>query len=178
MGQTLIIYRVPAAHFKQIQQANHWEAVTSVATGEAGFDGSFQALQYLLGKTGVAENLDSLLFYPEIELAQGQQVHDVDFESMDGEEIFEYYSDAITYTDPETVRLLWQTLQPISVEQLSGLYNSQELVSSKVYPWNWHDNESEDYAFNRRHVTQDYQALREFYEAASRAGEYVFCLGA
>jgi hypothetical protein len=175
MSQILSIYRVPAAHFEQIQKANHWEAVTSVATGEIGFQGSEPAIEYLLSKAGIAEDLASALIYPSIELTQGQYVHDIDFDAMDEDELFEYYSNALTYTSLETVNLLWQKIQPISVEQIGAMYNSLELREKNL--GSWHDNESEDHAYNRRHITQDYQALREFYEAASRAGEYVFCLG-
>lgn len=176
MSQILNLYRVAAACFEQIQQANHWEEVTSVATGEIGFQGSEPAIEYLLRKVGVAEYLASTLFYPSVELTQDQYVHDIDFDVMDGDELFEYYSNALTYTSPETVGLLWQAIQPISVEQISYMYNSFELRENHF--GNWHDNESEEYAYNRRHVTQDYQALRQFYEVASRAGEYIFCLGA
>jgi hypothetical protein len=176
MSQILNLYRAPAAHFEQIQQANHWEAVTSLATGEIGFQGSEPAIEYLLRKAEIAEDLASTLFYPSVELTQDQYVHDIDFDAMDGDELFEYYSNALTYTSPETVSLLWQAIQPISVEQISDMYNSLELRENHL--GSWHDNESEDHAYNRRHITQDYQALREFYEAASRAGEYVFCLGA
>lgn len=176
MSQILNLYRVSAAHFEQIQQANHWKAVTSVATGEIGFQDSMPAIEYLLHKAGVAEDLASTLFYPSVELIQGQHVHDIDFDAMDGDELFEYYSNVLTYTSPEMVSLLWQAIQPISVEQIGSLYNSLELRENNF--GSWHDNESEDHAYNRRHLTRDYQALLEFYEAASRAGEYVFCLGA
>lgn len=176
MSQILNLYRVAAAYFEQIQQANHWEAVTSVATGEIGFQGSEPAIEYILRKAGVSEDLASTLFYPSVELTQGQYVHDIDFDAMDGDELFEYYSNVLTYTSPETVSLLWKVIEPISVEQISTMYNSLELRENQL--GSWHDNESEDHVYNRRHLTQDYQALRQFYEAASHASEYVFCLGA
>jgi hypothetical protein len=175
MSQILNLFRVPAAHFEQIQQANHWESVTTVATGEIGFQGSEPAIEYLLSKAGVAEEFASALFYPSVELTQGQYIHDIDFDAMDEDKLFEYYSNALMYTSPETVSLLWRKIQPISVEQISAIYNSLELREKNL--GSWHDNESENQAYNRRHITQDYQTLREFYEAASHAGEYVFCLG-
>jgi len=161
-------------HFEEIQQANDWQLVARLATNEIGFDGSFQALEYLLIKAGVTEDAASTLFYPSVELVQGKEVHDIDVDAMDGDELFDYYSNALTYTMPKTVGLLWQAVQAISVEQISSLYNSQELRAKGIYPWNWHDDESENQAFNRRHITQDYQALQKFYEAASHAGDYVF----
>lgn len=182
MGQSLALYRVAASHLEALKASNKYKAVLAVAAGSVVFDKTFQGLEYLLTKAGMEASTVSTLLYPSKPLDEDRasSFRHINMETATDDELlalYDYHTDAICYTAPPEVEILWNELQRISPEQLGVLYSSQELNEQGIYPRNWHDNEGPDYAFNRSDTVSEYRNLRAFYEQASAAGNYVFSPG-
>ncbi|RYE90336.1 MAG: DUF1877 family protein [Cytophagaceae bacterium] len=174
MGQQVGLYRVRPEDFPIIKRENSWQTVLRLATGNVEFDGSFMALEFLLQKSELTQETADTLFYPSEVVAPNQLFEEFAFDTdEEANQLLDYYAGRITYTTPSACQALWNALQQVSVDQLSSLYNSRELRDADIYPTVWHDDERENQAFNRRHITQDYAALRHFYEAAATFGEYI-----
>lgn len=175
MSQTLVLCRLSAIDFAAVQQENSWQVMYQLAIEQLGLDSSFMAIEYLLQLAGLSAELASAAVYPPHVLAPDEAFEAGDYEDPDA--LLAHFEARLTYATPATCQQVWWHLQQVTAEDISRLYNARKLNADGIYPNCWHDDESENLAFNRRYVVEHYALLRDFYKAAATAGEYVLSAG-
>lgn len=182
MGMSLVLFRIAATHFVEIKAENKPEAVIALATGSVSFDKTFHGLEYLLVKAGLPQATVNTLLYPNTALDEEKaaQSADFDFENADEDAVMravDYFDEAISYIAPVEVTAMCQALASVTAEQFGAAYSSRELNEAGIYPENWRNNEAPNNAFNRTDTVAEFLHLQQFYQQASKAGDYVFFLG-
>lgn len=172
MGQAATLYRVSPATFKQLENIDDNRPFdASSAKDYFTFDGSSTALEYILSKQQetITASLVSEIFNPS------QSLGSETFETLLPEEQFEFYENSkwIPFIDPLTVSKLDAFFKEISTDKIQAMYNAEELNENSIYPEIWHNDNSDDLAFNRKHLTDDFIQLKEMIKHANEDGDYV-----
>jgi hypothetical protein len=116
---------------------------------------------------GIVENL----FHPEDYLGEKPDYENMDFDQV----VFNEFDDnSIGFLAPSQILEMDNLLRIITSNGLEKSYDSSELNASGVYPEIWHDNESNDQAFNKRHIAEGIGQLKSILERAKRNGNYIF----
>lgn len=174
MGQSASLYRINESNFQEITEDFKDQDVYNIAIECKVFQKSFEGLRFVLSKNQSVENANLIqeIFFPEKFLGK-----EIDYSSLDFENIpddYDFDSNAISYHDPEKVHSINLILSAITIEKFKELFDPNELNKNDIYPGNiWNDETSEDYAFNERHMTEEFIVLKTLFMNAKNEGDYI-----
>jgi hypothetical protein len=165
MSQSATLYRISQKTFFEVQSAPEISFDVALAKDNETFDGSFLALEFILSKSFAAV---TKLFNPTNHLGKK------DFENLSIEEQFENYESGLTVSviSPDTVSEMNELLTQVSESTIR--YDSQELNDNDIYPQVWHDNNSHDQVYNKRHILEDLIKLKTILKKAEIENDYIF----
>lgn len=163
MSQSATFYRLDKNDFSALENIRvfDWYAQQK---GYVVLSGTHEGLRYLLKKkTGdLANEFIDELFYPLLYLEKG----DPEMENVPSEK-------AIFYHPPITVTDIMKFLETWNVEDITAVFDPTELNTKGVYPCNWHNNESSQFAYNLRALLLAFQDLKDFFRTVAKEEQYV-----
>jgi hypothetical protein len=174
MSQSSTLYIVTQETFKEIEKANGKKISPSKLTNTFfTFQGSSMALEFLLskGRDESTKKLIEEIFNPQSCIGISD-VSMMDFNSIEEEELWNLL-DGVVYISPEKGQLISSILDSIIEEEISNNYNSDELNNGGIYPEIWHDDNSEDQAFNQKHILEDFKELKSLLKKAAENQDYI-----
>ncbi len=163
MGQSATLYRINKNTFEQLCQ-DPVRFKPDLAEGRAVFEQNFQGLIFLLNKvvSAVDHSLINEIFYPNDFLGSKEDV-----DALNGSDGLSFSEqEPIGYLKLEKVMAISDFLYHIDKEQLLHTYDPEEFNRHEVYPRVWHNNESADQAFNKRHLAEGFDELVKLFGEA------------
>lgn len=126
------------------------------------------ALEFILSKDQDDSTIEQIqeIFSPSQTIG-GQNIGIEDLESF---EEFDFDDMPIPYLDTETIGNIHNTLEKITTSEIESQYDAEELNSNGIYPDIWQDGNSQDQAFNFRHISEDFIALKSIIKKAAEEG--------
>lgn len=176
MSQSATLYSVIPEKFLEVEKANGKKVKPLQLTDEyICIQGSFDAIVFILskGRTQLQQALISEIFAPKAGIG-GTDISTIDFASIEEEELWNLM-DCVEYLSPDKVQAVSTLLETITEQEVSNSYNAQELNTNGIYPEVWHDDNSEDQAYNKRHVLEDFTELKFFFQKAAMCQNFVLC---
>ncbi|WP_316793769.1 DUF1877 family protein [Pedobacter frigoris] len=169
MSISVTFYRLSEQAIKRLNESLKFDADS--AKSYATFNGSLEAVAYLLSKqkdNSIVELLNEIL-------SPKQAIGIQDLSSLDPLELFELYSAdrLFPYLSPQKISKLLGVFSEFSATDISSAYNSNELNMHKVYPEIWHDDNSENQAYNERHLLDDFERLKKIFSSAKDEQDYI-----
>jgi len=89
------------------------------------------------------------------------------------EEDFDKFEGAVYYLAPEKIQLIQIYLQNIDGKYIDQNYDSNAMNALGIYPEAWHDEATQDHAFNRTQLKEDLQYLKNIFTAANSENNYL-----
>lgn len=176
MSQSATLYPISQESFAIIEKAKGKNVRPFDYTSEyETFQGTFMGLEFVLSKDRDKATISLIeeIFNPKKTVGQAD-TNNLDFSKLSQDEL-ESLTDFISYLSPEKVEKINNILTKISEQEVADKYNSEELNTNEIYPWCWHDDESEDQAFNKKHLLQDFKLLKDFFNKAASNKNYILC---
>jgi hypothetical protein len=136
-----------------------------MTTDHKTFDQNFEGLIFLLHKINSASprGLIDGIFFPTQYLGN-KLVGSEEVLGSSSEDILP--DESISYLDFEKVKAIKLFLDQVDTDLLLNTYDADELNDKGVYPCIWHNDESPDQAFNRRHIKEGLESLKELFDDA------------
>ncbi|WP_291724983.1 DUF1877 family protein [Bernardetia sp.] len=173
MGQGIGIYEISEDKFEQLAK-NPASFEESMTTDSAFFEGNFEGVLFILQK--VVDNqykeYISEVFYPNEHI--GESIIDF-FASLEGEydDSLDFEDNAISYLPPKRVYFLNEILSEVNKQTFLSLYDAQELNDNGIYPEMWHNEETKHKAYNRLHIEEGFDSLRQLFNKAANNKTYL-----
>jgi Domain of unknown function (DUF1877) len=173
MGMILNIIEIDSEDFQKYN-GNPLEFNYDAALSSISLEKNYDGIRYLLNKydfEGI-ELLGDKIINPH-EVLGGP----IDFDSLDLENYddLDKILDQISFISNTDVKMLNSYLKDIDKTKLLDLYHSKELNTNDIYPAIWHDDESEDLGYNRRHIENGFDRLFELYAKVANNSNFI-CL--
>jgi len=170
MSQSATLYLISNSNFEKLKNDSDF---SKMADEYETFEQNFEGLTYILTKAlpKDSETLINEIFNPIEFIGEPQDFENIDFDDFDEDLIFG--NKTIYYLSPEKVVLINGLLQPLNDSTIGNLYDSKELNNNGVYPEVWHDDESEDQAFNKRHIIEGVNSLKTIFTKAKDKQYYI-----
>ena len=174
MGQSLSLYKVSRQDFENvIADKTNVPKLPSLSYDSTFIDKSFQGLEYVMKKCVTEDKyqLISELFYPNNSISdRDYDLDENEIDNLSEEEYNNYFSwlekGFFLYLTPLKVKELDSLLATINTIAFSDNFNADEMNEQNIYPWNWNNDTAEDSAFNKRHLTEDFVTVKDFFEKA------------
>jgi hypothetical protein len=162
MGQAATLYRIGQDQFNRLQN-NSAGFTIKMTLDHKTFDQNFEGLIFLLTKVSPSPMHDLIheIFYPGNSLGDATRFEQGDFDPLSDE-----FAEPIRYLNTENIRATKLFLDGVDERQLLSMYDSKELNDNGIYPGVWHNDESADQAFNRRHIQEGFQSLKQLFDEA------------
>lgn len=130
-------------------------------------------IEFILKKSfdSIHHEIIAQIFNPEEFLGDKPDYNKIKFDEIDFSEIEDK---SISFLSPNEISIIDNLLNSISESEIQKKYNSSELNSNGIYPDIWHDDESNDKSFNRRHICEGIKQLKSIFNRAHRKGNYIF----
>jgi len=172
MSQSATLYRISQYNFEQLERSHgnkHFEIGSSKSY--ATFQGSFMGLEFILAKKRDTSTIDLVneIFNPKNVL--GQQ----EFDSLLPEEKFEFYENGklIPYLNTATIARLNDFLNKVSETDIHLNYDAKELNANGIYPGVWHNDNSENMAYNKRDILEGLIDLKAIVSQAEKEKDFI-----
>jgi hypothetical protein len=168
MSQSATLYRISQDYFNQLEQSGNRKKfnIITIAKNYMIFHGSFMGLEYVLSKGKDAKIAELLreLFSPKQALG-GQE-----FDRLSPLEQLSFYESGnyIPYLDTVTISRLNDFLDTISEADIHSNYSATELNEYGIYPEVWHNDNSPNQAYNKKHLLDDFTGLKTIIKQASQ----------
>ena len=78
--------------------------------------------------------------------------------------------------EPSMITKIGRLIKDFAEKDIHSRYNSKELNDNDIYPSNWHNVNSEDQAFNLRHLIEDFRELNKIFNQAIISKDYILVL--
>lgn len=172
MSQSATLYRISQGTFIQLENlGNDTSFDMSSANSCVTFEGSFLGLTYVLSKNrnDLDQELINGIFNPA-KLLGAENVESLPFEDQ-----FELYDSEglIQYQDPLMISSINRLLNGVSETDFGLNYDAKELNDNEVYPYVWHNDNSADKIFNKRHLLEEFIELKSFLLQAEKEQDYI-----
>lgn len=145
--------------------------LSSCAKNYATVQQSFMGIEFILAKGQDNETVElaNELFYPK------QQLGGQEFETMTPEEQFEFYESGnfMPYLDTPKIIKINEVLKKVSEADIDSRYDAEELNKNGIYPEVWHNDNSFDKAFNKRHIIEGITELKTIFQQAQQDKDYM-----
>ena len=150
MGQSATLYRISQDEFDQLRK-EPTSFKMEMTLGHKTFEQNFEGLIFLLTKvsSSAMHALIHEIFYPSESLGKSPGFEQSDFDPLADDFFFD---ESISYLNREKILATKFFLDGVDEHQLLSTYNAKELNDNGIYPGVWHNDESADQAFNRRHA--------------------------
>jgi Domain of unknown function (DUF1877) len=79
----------------------------------------------------------------------------------------------IPYLEPDKIIEINNLLDKFSEDKIREFYNSKELNQYGIYPQVWHNDNSENLAFNERNLTEDFSIMKSIFKEAENENDYI-----
>lgn len=171
MGLSITLYQIDQITFEKAA-ANPAHFDEDGAIGYEHFEKNFDGIRFLIGKYHPNEdqNLINEIFYPKSYL--GEKIDDIDYSTVEDFSFLD--KPRIEYLPIEKVKSINTLLKKTNIEKLLTLYDYNELNGNGIYPGIWHDDESPNKAFNKRHIAEGLKELQACFEVATENNYYIF----
>lgn len=172
MSQSATLYRISQDNFEQLERSKGNQRFDMDSSKNfATFQGSFMALEFILAKGRDTSTIDIVneLFNPKNVL--GQQ----EFDSLPPEEKFEFYESGklIPYLNTATIAGLNDLLDKVSETDIHLNYDAKELNDNGIYPGVWHNDNSENMAYNERDILEGLAELKAIVSQAEKEKDFI-----
>jgi hypothetical protein len=168
MSQSATLYRITQNNFERVVEANG-KKINPVEISEdySTYGGTFMALPFVLSKNQNADrsNLINEIFDPKQDIGAAD-ASQFKFEEMEEDEIWDLL-DCVSYIPSDRVKENNEILKDFSEVDIHNNYDPAELNNNGIYPQVWHNDDSSGYAFDKRHLIQDLNELKRFFQVAS-----------
>jgi len=172
MGQSSTLYEINKSDFSRIENDTSLFKPDISKSYEI-FEQNFSGIEFILKKTvdkKMTEKIDGI-FNPKQCLGEPVDYENIDFTQIDFSEIED---NSINYLNPELIKEINTVLNSISTNEFIDKYNSTELNKNGIYPEVWHDDESDDQAFNKRHIAEGIEQLKSILNRTEENENYIF----
>lgn len=171
MSQSVNLYRISRDEFQKFSLNKNSYNFNFSNGNSSVFDQNFEGLNFLFllyYKEQLPEVLKHL-FYPQEFVGE-----EIDFEEIDYDNLDDFpESNAIYFLNPERVTEVDTILNIMDNEKVINFYNSDNFNLNDIYPTTWHNNESEDQAFNKKHLEEGLNLLKKTISQASKNEDYI-----
>lgn len=172
MSQSATLYEISKKEFQKLENdpsCFRFDIAEQYETFEQNFDG----LLFVLTKcvTEDKKEMINLIFYPSNFLGESIDFDSIDFDSLDNLSILG--NETISFLTSEQVGELKNILSQIDKTEFLKNYIPQELNENGVYPEIWHEDESSEQAFNKRHLEEGFDALCKLFNQAGKNENYI-----
>lgn len=171
MSQSASLYPITPSEFELLKQEADLDQLQDISFRAEVFEQNFEGLQYLLTKFFKGDDLNviNLIFSPTEFLGE-----EIDYTAIEFDEDFDEVEQPLFYVSPANVAAVNTLLQTVNDDEFADIYNADELNENEVYPEVWHNDESDDQAFNKRHLSEGLRYLKQLFNDAAANGNYVF----
>lgn len=176
MSQSATLYSISAESFALIEKANGKKVQPAeYATRSVTFQGTFMGLEFILLKDQdkSSTSLIEEIFNPKKTLGQKDTTR-LNFSRLSEDEVEDLY-DFIYYLPADKVGKITAILNKITDQQVGDNYNAEELNANEIYPGCWQNDNSENQAFNKGNIKEDFRELKDFFNQAMWDKHYVLC---
>jgi len=176
MSQSTNLYMISKLDFEEFSKNPESYNLVFDDCNSSVFDQNFEGLYFLFSsfyKDQLPEFLEKL-FYPKDYIGEAIDYGTIDFDDFDALP----ESKAIYYLDSLTVKEIAKALKTIKKEALLEFYNADKFNANDVYPHAWHNDESENQAFNKRHLKEGLELLEKTFTNANIEDNYILFFSA
>lgn len=172
MGQSSTFYEIKKTDFNKIKNEVSLFKIQETESMETLEQNAF-GVEFILKKLFNTKHHEIIeqIFNPKEFLGEKPDYENMNFDEIDFSEITD---NSISYLEPDQIVKIDNLLNSISNSEIGEKYNSSELNSNGVYPEVWHDDESDDQAFNKRHICEGYEQLKSIFNRANENENYIF----
>jgi len=171
MSQSVNLYQISKDDFEEFSKNYKTVNLEFTDDNSSVFDQNFEGLNFLLSSF-FGEQLPEpfeKLFYPQEFIGD-----EIDYNQFDLDDIVNFpESNAVYFIDPKNILEINETLNKIDNDKILSFYNALNFNVNDVYPSVWHNDESEDQAFNKRHLEEGLELLRKTFSKASNSKSYI-----
>jgi hypothetical protein len=174
MSQSATLFRITPEKFDLVKKTNGKKVDPGKLSEESStYHGSFMALEFILlkGKDESTSRLIKEIFNPQ-NCIGCEDMSRVNLDTITEEEL-QHRIDSVLFITPENVKEINDILRSVTEYEIDRNYNWRELNQNDIYPWCWHDDNSADQAFNKRHILGDYKELKIFFQRAVNCNNYI-----
>lgn len=172
MGQSSTLYEINKSDFSKIKHNTSLFRPNMAESYEI-FEQNFSGIEFILKKVidkRLTEKINEI-FKPKLYLGTPIDYEKIDFTKID---FLEIEDKSINYLSPELIKEINSVLGTISTSEFIDKYDSIELNKNGIYPEVWHDDESDDKAFNKRHIAEGIEQLKSVLNRTEKNGNYIF----
>lgn len=168
MGQSITLYRISKDTFERLKNGENFK--TSSAKSYSIFNGSFMGLEFLLskGQDKDTRQLITEIFAPSLSISEENKEQIFIDEPLEG-----FEEDIISYLENLKITQINNILEKVSEAEFRSRYNPKELNNNYIYPSVWHNDNSQDQAFNERHLAEDFSSLKKIFKHATEEQDYI-----
>ncbi|MBE8726109.1 DUF1877 family protein [Flavobacterium hungaricum] len=175
MSQSLNLYQINKSNFEELSKNYQSYNLDFSDHNSSIFEQNYEGLIFLFSTYYNQELPESLekLFYPQDFIGEEMNISDIDFDNIDD---FPEASSTY-YLNPETIKEIDTILNSIENDIILSFYDADNFNANDIYPNAWHNDESEDQAFNKRHLEEGLQLLKETISKAKKNQNYILFFG-
>ncbi len=172
MGQSSTFYEIKKTDFDKIKDKPSLFKISETESLETLEQNAF-GIEFILKKILDSKHHGTVeqIFCPKDFLGEKPDYENIDFNQVVLDELAD---NSIGYIAPDKIAEIDNLLQTLTVNGLEKNYNSSELNSNGIYPEVWHDDESNNQAFNKRHIVEGIEQLKAIFGRAKRNRNYLF----
>jgi hypothetical protein len=171
MSQSASLYPITPSEFEVLKQETDLDQLPDMSSRAEVFEQNFEGLNFLLAKffEGNDTALIGEIFSPTEFLGK-----EIDYTTIDFDVDFDEIEQPLFYIAPAKVTAINTLLATVNDDKFASRYNADELNANDIYPAVWHNDESDDKAFNKRHLEEGLRYLKELFKEAAANGNYIF----
>jgi len=172
MSQSTTLYEINISDFIRIERDPSLFKPDISKSYEI-FEKNFSGIEFILKKTidkNMTEKIDEI-FNPKQYLGEPVNYENIDFTQIDFSEIED---NSINYLNLEVIKDINTVLNSIPTHKFIDKYNSTELNKNAIYPEVWNDAESDEQAFNKKHIAEGIEQLKSILTRAEKNENYIF----
>lgn len=175
MSQSLNLYQISKANFEEFSKNHESFNLDFSEYNSSIFDQNFEGLIFLFSSYYFDQLPKSLeeLFYPQDFIGEYVNFSEIDFDTI--EDFPE--STSIYFLNPVVIKEINSVLENIQNDKILDFYSADLFNTYDIYPTVWHDDESENKAFNKRHLKEGLVLLKHTISQASINENYILFFG-
>ncbi|MFY8188050.1 MAG: DUF1877 family protein [Flavobacterium sp.] len=172
MGYSVTFYEINKNDFNKIKEDISFFKIQDSKSIETLEQNTF-GIEFILKKIFDSKHYEIIeeIFNPKEFLGEKPDYENTNFDEID---FYEIPVNSINYLKPNQILGIYNLLNSISDSKIREAYKSSELNSHGIYPEVWHDDESDDQAFNKKHICEGFEKLKSIFNRANNNGNYIF----
>ncbi len=176
MSQSATLYRVAQIDFPIILDNPQDFDLFKMTKGYQTFQQTHEGLFFVLSKKKDEKTVKLVkqIFYPDKTIGETEDLKEINSVGFDFEKLEKQLNNLIYYQTPAVTTEISEFLDEISLAEFVSLFNYEELNREGIYPYNaWNSEEGQEYAFNVKHMTEEFLHLKEIFVEAKNNGDYM-----